>query len=62
GGFHFQLLKLLVCEPVPRVCIVRMSNCAATLVRLRERHGVFRGELVWHVPIELMQPSGPPAG
>ncbi len=54
GGFHFQLLKLLICEPVPRVCIVRMANCAATLVRMRERHGVFMGELAWHVPTELM--------
>ncbi len=54
GGFHVQLLKLLICEPVPRVSIVRMSNCAATLVRMRERHGVYMGELVWHVPTELM--------
>jgi 2,3-bisphosphoglycerate-dependent phosphoglycerate mutase len=57
GGFNFQLLKALICEPVPRVCTVRMSNCAATKVRLRERHGVFMGELVWHVPQELMAPG-----
>ena len=54
GGFNYQLLKMLVCEPVPRVCIVRMGNCSATLVRLRERRGTYRGELVWHVPVELM--------
>ena len=54
GGFNFQLLKSLICEPVPRACVVRMSNCAATKVKLRERHGVFMGELVWHVPQELM--------
>jgi probable phosphoglycerate mutase len=54
GGFNYQLLKMLVCEPVPRVCIVRMGNCSATLVRLRERRGTYMGEIVWHVPIELM--------
>jgi broad specificity phosphatase PhoE len=54
GGFNYQLLKVLVCRPVPRVCIVRMGNCSATLVRVRERRGTYMGELVWHVPIELM--------
>ncbi|HEX6277500.1 MAG TPA: histidine phosphatase family protein [Polyangiaceae bacterium] len=54
GGTNYQLLKLLVCEPVPRVNIVRMGNCSATLVRMRERRGSFMGELVWHVPVELM--------
>jgi probable phosphoglycerate mutase len=54
GGTNFQLLKLLVCEPVPRVNIVRMGNCSATLVRMRERRGTYMGELVWHVPVELM--------
>lgn len=54
GGFNYQLLKQLVCEPVPRVCIVKMGNCSATLVRLRERRGTFIGELVFHVPVELM--------
>lgn len=54
GGFNYQLLKQLVCEPVPRVCIVKMGNCSATLVRLRDRRGTFIGELVFHVPVELM--------
>lgn len=54
GGFNYQLLKQLVCEPVPRVCIVKMGNCSATLVRLRERRGTFIGELAFHVPVELM--------
>jgi probable phosphoglycerate mutase len=54
GGINFQLLKQLVCSPVPRVCIVRMGNCSATLVRLRERRGSFMGELVFHLPIEMM--------
>lgn len=54
GGLNFQLLKQLICEPVPRVCIVRMGNCSATLVRFRERRGTFMGEIVWHVPVELM--------
>jgi broad specificity phosphatase PhoE len=63
GGLHFQLLKRLVCDPVPRVCIVRMGNCSATLVRFRERRGTFMGEIVWHVPVELMggtSREGPP--
>jgi len=54
GGINFQLLKLLICQPVPRVCIVRMGNCGATLVRLRDRRGTYMGEVVWHVPVELM--------
>jgi probable phosphoglycerate mutase len=54
GGMNFQLLKILICEPVPRVCILRMGNCSATLVRMRERRGRYLGELVWHVPLELM--------
>ena len=54
GGFNFQLLKYLVCEPVPRVCILKMGNCTASLVRMRERRGSYMGELVWHVPVELM--------
>lgn len=54
GGFNYQLLKQLVCEPVPRVCIVKMGNCSATLVRLAERRGTFIGELVFHVPVDLM--------
>jgi broad specificity phosphatase PhoE len=59
GGFHFQLLKLLICLPVPRICIVRMSNACASMVHLRERRGTFMGELMWHVPVDLMGvPSG----
>jgi uncharacterized phosphatase len=54
GGFNFQLVKQLVCEPVPRVCILTMGNCTASLVRMRERRGRYMGELVWHVPVELM--------
>jgi len=54
GGINFQLLKLMICEPVPRVCIVRMGNCSATLVRLRQRRDRYIGEVAWHVPIELM--------
>ncbi len=54
GGINFQLLKLMICEPVPRVCIVRMGNCSTTLVRLRQRRDRYIGEVAWHVPIELM--------
>ena len=31
-----------------------MGNCTVTHVRLRERRGVYMGEVAWHVPIELM--------
>lgn len=58
GGINFQILKLLVCRPVPRVCVVRMGNCSATHVRMRERRGTYMGELVWHLPIELMGAVG----
>ena len=54
GGFHYQLIKSLLCEPIPRVCIVKFGNCTVSLVRLRERRGVYLGELVFHVPVELM--------
>ena len=54
GGLNFQLLKLCICDPVPRVCIVRMGNCSATLVRFRPRRGTYLGEIAWHVPVELM--------
>jgi probable phosphoglycerate mutase len=60
GGINFQILKTLICEPVPRVCIVRMGNCSATLVRMRERRGVYMGEVVWHVPLELVAPQRDP--
>lgn len=54
GGFNFQLLKSLICEPVPRTCIVKMGNCTLTLVSMRLYRGKFMGEVVWHVPVELM--------
>ncbi len=54
GGINFQLLKRLVCLPVPRLCIVRMGNCSATMVRMRDRRGTWLGEITWHVPLELM--------
>lgn len=54
GGFHYQLSKALVCEPIPRVCILKFGNCTVSLLRLRERRGLYMGELVFHVPVELM--------
>lgn len=54
GGINFQLVKSLVCRPVPRVCILRFGNCTLTNLRLRERRGTYMGEIQWHVPIELM--------
>jgi broad specificity phosphatase PhoE len=61
GGIDFQIVKRLICEPVPRVCILRMGNCTVTLVRMRERRGVYMGEVVWHVPLELFEPRAPQA-
>ncbi len=54
GGINFQLIKSLVCTPVPRVCILRLGNCSATLVKMRDRRGRYLGEITWHVPLELM--------
>jgi broad specificity phosphatase PhoE len=57
GGTSFQLLKVLICEPVPRVMSVKFGNCTATLVRVRERRGQFLGELMFHLPVELLGAS-----
>lgn len=54
GGVNFQLVKTLVCDPVPRVMSVKFGNCCATLVRVRERRGVYLGELVFHLPVDLL--------
>ncbi|RYZ08024.1 MAG: histidine phosphatase family protein [Myxococcales bacterium] len=54
GGVNFQLLKTLVCDPVPRVMSVKFGNCCATLVRVRERRGVYLGELIFHLPVDLL--------
>ncbi|MFO0569596.1 MAG: histidine phosphatase family protein [Polyangiaceae bacterium] len=58
GGVNFQFLKRVICRPVPRICIVRMGNCSVTRVKLRERRGTFMGELVFHLPIEMMGEVG----
>lgn len=54
GGINFQFVKSLICSPVPRVAILRMGNCTATMVRMRERRAVLIGEVAWHIPVELM--------
>jgi broad specificity phosphatase PhoE len=54
GGFHYQFTKALLCEPVPRVCILKFGNCTVSLIRMRERRGLYLGELVFHIPVELM--------
>src|SRR5690606_24928095 len=54
GGINFQIVKSLICDPVPRVCIFRMGTGTAPLVRMRERRGTYLGEVVWHTPLELM--------
>lgn len=54
GGINFQLVKASVCIPVPRVCILSWGNCTTSLLRFRDRRGVFIGEVAWHMPIELL--------
>jgi probable phosphoglycerate mutase len=54
GGTNFHLVKALVCEPVPRVMSLKFGNCTATLVRMRERRGKFHGEVVFHLPVDLL--------
>ena len=54
GGTNFHLVKVLVCDPVPRVMSLKFGNCTATLVRTRERRGVHHGEIVFHLPIDLL--------
>lgn len=60
GGFNLQLVKALVCHPVPRLMLLRYGNCAATELRGRERQGQWLWEIAWHVPLELMGPLSPP--
>ncbi len=54
GGINFQIVKALICLPVPRVGILRMSNCSMTQVVMRDRRGVYLGEVAWHVPLDLL--------
>jgi hypothetical protein len=42
-----------LCEPIPRVCILKFGNCTVSLLRMRQRRGLYMGELVFHVPVEL---------
>ncbi|MCA9627307.1 MAG: histidine phosphatase family protein [Myxococcales bacterium] len=54
GGIIFQLVKQLICLPVPQVMILRYGNCSSTLIRMRERRGTYIGEVRWHMPLELI--------
>ncbi|HYP88345.1 MAG TPA: histidine phosphatase family protein, partial [Polyangiaceae bacterium] len=54
GGLNFQLVKALICAPVPRVLSLKFGNCTSTLVRVRERRGEYLGEIVFHLPIDLL--------
>jgi len=54
GGTNFHLVKALICSPVPRVMSLKFGNCTATLVRMRERRGEYLGELVFHLPIDVL--------
>lgn len=54
GGTNWHLIKALICHPVPRVMSVKFSNCSATLIKMRQRRGTYLGELIFHLPIELL--------
>jgi broad specificity phosphatase PhoE len=60
GGLMFQLLKLLICEPVPRVMLLKFGNCSVTRLNVRERRGTYLAEIEWHLPLDLLggEPSG----
>jgi broad specificity phosphatase PhoE len=64
GGVMFQLAKMLICQPVPRVMLLKFGNCSVTRVSLRERRGTYIGEIEWHMPLDLLggEPSGGAAG
>jgi broad specificity phosphatase PhoE len=64
GGLMFQLAKMLICQPVPRVLLIRFGNCSVTRLNLRERRGTYIGEIEWHLPLDLLggEPSGGAAG
>ena len=64
GGLMFQLAKMLICQPVPRVMLLKFGNCSVTRVTLRERRGTYIGEIEWHMPLDLLggEPSGGAAG
>jgi probable phosphoglycerate mutase len=60
GGTNFHLVKSLVCAPVPRVMNLKFGNCTATLVRMRDRRGLYLGEVIFHIPVDLLGvTSGP---
>lgn len=54
GGLMYQLMKAAICVPVPRVAILRFSNCGCSKLHFRDRRGAFMAEVSWHVPIDLM--------
>ena len=54
GGTNFHLVKALVCEPAPRVMSLKFGNCTTTLVRMRQRRGQYLGEIVFHLPVDLL--------
>ena len=64
GGLMFQMAKMLVCQPVPRVMLLKFGNCSVTRITLRERRGTYIGEVEWHMPLDLLggEPSGGAAG
>jgi uncharacterized phosphatase len=60
GGLLFHLAKALICQPVPRIMLLRFGNCSATRLHLRERRGAYIGEIEWHLPLDMM--GGDPSG
>jgi broad specificity phosphatase PhoE len=60
GGLMFQMTKLLICQSVPRVMLIKFGNCSVTRLNLRERRGTYIGEIEWHLTLDLIggEPSG----
>lgn len=60
GGLMFQMAKMLICQSVPRVMLLKFGNCSVTRLNLRERRGTYIGEIEWHLPLDLLggEPSG----
>lgn len=54
GGLMFQLVKTLICQPVPRLLLIKFGNCSVTRINLRERRGEYVGEIEWHLTLDLI--------
>lgn len=54
GGLMFQLVKMLICQPVPRVMLIKFGNCSVTRINMRDRRGTYIGEIEWHITLDVI--------